>query len=173
MSRDEQARANVAFFTSPPHDLKQQTDISEPFRASIISISRPSWLSIFIYSAIITPSTPESPARTRFWPGPTTAPLVAVEFEAEVEDAEVEVPVTDVVLPVIEAEEPVSEGPDAADPVGSAVPEVAEELVAVALSPARILSRPAVIVTDSRLLVRSLTTVVITPGSLAPGPATV
>jgi hypothetical protein len=96
--------------------------------------------------------------------------LAAVELEAEVEDAEVEVPVADVASPVLEAEEPVSEGPDAADPVGSAVPE---EPVAVALPPAWIFSRPAVIVTGNRLFVRSLTTADITPGSFASGPAIV
>lgn len=126
-----------------------------------------------IYSTIISPSITENSAYTRFRPVPATAPLLAVELEEEVEDAELEVPVADVALPVIEAEAPVSEGPDVADPVGSAVPEVAEEPVAVVLSPASIFSKPAVIVTGNKLLVRSLTTPVITPGSLASGPATV
>lgn len=126
------------------------------------------------YNAITSPTTPQSPARSRFWPAPATAPLVAVEFEAEVDVAdEVEVPVADEALPVIEAEAPVSEGTEAAVPVGSAVPEVPEEPVAVALPPDRIFSRPAVIVTGNRLSVRPLTTVLIVPGSLASGPAIV
>ena len=119
----------------------------------------------------MSPNAAESPARMRFWPAPATAPLAAELDEAE--DVEVEVPDPDVALPVIEAEAPVSEGPDVADPVGSAVPEVAEEPVAVAPSPARIFSRPAVIVTGKRLSVRPLMTLLIVPGSLASGPATV
>lgn len=97
------------------------------------------------YNAITSPTIPESPARKRFWPAPATAPLLAVEFEAEVDVAaepEAPVPVAD-----DEAEAPVFEGPDAADPDGSAVPEVAEEPVAVAVPAAVIFSRPAVIVT--------------------------
>lgn len=116
----------------------------------------------------MSPSTPESPARTRFCPGPATAPLVAVELEDDVEEAEVAVPVAD--------EEPVSEAPDAAEPLGSAaVLEVAEEPVGVALATAWIFSRPAVIVTCCRLIERSLagSSPVVVMGSLASGPATV
>jgi hypothetical protein len=104
-----------------------------------------------------------------FWSAPAPAPAV------EVEDAEAEAPVADVAVPVLEAEarELVSEGPDAADPVGLAVPEVAVEPDAVTPSPSEIFSRPAVIVTGMNSLLRSLRTVVATPGSLASGPATV
>lgn len=103
------------------------------------------------------------------------APLVEeVEVEEVDADADVEVPFVEVALPVIEAEEPVSDGPDDADPVGSAVPEVAEEPVAVVLPPPWILSRPAVIVTGNRLFERSLAiTPVVVPGSFASGPAAV
>lgn len=172
MNRDEQARATAALFhitNKVVHDLQQHTQ----FCGHYFYVIKNEGLSIVIYSAIISPSIPESPASMRFWPAPATAPLVAVELEEEVEDAELKEPVADVALPVMEAEAPVSEGPDVADPVGSAVSEVAEEPVAVVLSPARIFSKPAVIVTGNRLFVRSLTTPVITPGSLASGPATV
>lgn len=108
---------------------------------------------------------PESPARTRFWPAPDTAPLLSVEFEAEVA-----VPVAD---DEAEAEAPVFEGPDAADPVGSAVPEVAEEPVAVAVPAAVIFSRPAVIVTGKKVSEMPLNAPIIIPGLLASGPATV
>lgn len=125
---------------------------------------------MFNYKAITSPTTPESPARTRFWPAPATAPLLSVEFEAVDVAAEPEAPV-----PVAddEAEVPVSEGPDAADPLGSAVPEVAEEPVAVAVSAAVIFSRPAVIVTGKKVSEMPLNAPIIVPGLLASGPATV
>lgn len=118
---------------------------------------------MFNYSAITSPNMPESPARTRFWPAPDTAPLLSVEFEAEVA----------VLVADDEAEEPVFEGPDAADPVGSAVPEVAEEPVAVAVPAAVIFSRPAVIVTGKKVSWMPLNAPIIIPGLLASGPATV
>lgn len=99
-----------------------------------------------IYSPIMSPTTPASPARTRFWPAPATAPLLSVEFEAELDVAEAEAPLR---VADDEAEAPVSEGPDVADPDGEAVPEVAEDPVAEAEPepPAESFSRPAVIVT--------------------------
>lgn len=99
---------------------------------------------ICIYNPITSPTKPASPARTRFWPAPATAPLLSVEFEAELDVAEAEAPVR---VADDEAEAPVSDGPDVADPDGEAVPEVAEDPVAVAEPPAESFSRPAVIVT--------------------------
>ncbi|KAK7716334.1 hypothetical protein SLS64_003488 [Diaporthe eres] len=95
--------------------------------------------------------------------------LLSVEFEAEVDvAAEPEAPVP---VAVDEAEAPVSEGPDDAEPVGSAVPEVTDEPVAVAA--AVIFSRPAVIVTGKKVSEMPLNAPIIIPGLLASGPATV